>query len=100
MHGSHNYLCNKDTAKDNDPKSGFWVLLAVSLWHKTSNQSEHSVDGSWPMRVAETLTPSPDLWAAASTLQACLGSSKEEPEVSTMIRLRGSEVRESEMEDY
>ena len=52
------------------------------------------------MRVAETLTPSPDLWAAASTLQACLGSSKEEPEVSTMIRLRGSEVRESEMEDY
>ena len=54
-----------------------------------------SVRSSLPL-VITTTTPSPDLRAAASTLQACLGFREAEPEVSTMITLRGRESSESE----
>ena len=47
--------------------------------------------------ITTTTTPSPDLLAAASTLQACLGSREAEPELSTMMTLRGSESKTSEI---
>ena len=46
--------------------------------------------------VITTTTPRPELRAAASTLQACLGSREPEPEVSTMITLRGSQATTSD----
>ena len=46
--------------------------------------------------VITTTTPRPELRAAASTLQACLGFREPEPEVSTMITLRGSQATTSD----
>ena len=48
--------------------------------------------------IITTNTPSPDLLAAASTLQACLGFREAEPEVSTMMTLYGNHSTESGQE--